>query len=95
MPFSSEQTRLFDLCYAKALSKEASEATNFVVIMYDMIDLLHKSPQSLVVRVPPIEMGVQPMNRNGKRINGGTMHKKGKTIHAVGFTRKLCGLIGL
>ncbi len=89
MPFSSEQKRLFDLCYAKALSKEESEATNLVVIMYDMIDLLHTSQQSFVVRVP---MGVHPMNRNGKCINGGTMHKKGKTIHAVGLTRKCAAL---
>ncbi len=91
MPFSSEQKRLFDLFYAKALPKEESEAANLVVIMYEMIALLHKSQQSSVARVPPKEMGVHPMNRNGKRINGGTMHKKGKTIHAVGLTRTLCG----
>ena len=91
MPFSGEQKRLFDRCYAKAISMDESEATNLVVIMYHMIDLLKKSQQSFLVRVPPKEMGVHPMNRNGKRINGGTMHKKGRTIHSVGFTTKLCG----
>ncbi len=47
MPFSSDEKRLFDVCYAKALSMDESEDAKLVLIMSDMIDLLHKSQQSI------------------------------------------------
>ncbi len=55
MPFSSEEMRLFDACYAKALSTGESEGTKLVAMMHDMVDLLHRSQQPFVVRAPPKE----------------------------------------
>ena len=89
MPFTKNQETAFATRYNSCLS--CKDTTQLVSMIYSLIEQLHAADEAYIVRLPPHHMGIHPKNRSGKKMIDKTMQKKGRTIHAVGFTFKLCG----
>ena len=79
----------FDVLYGKAVGMK--DAEKLVQLMYQMIAILKANDIAYETEIPPMNMGVHPSNRTGKKIVGLNMQKKGLKIVKVGFRKELCG----
>ena len=56
-----------------------------------VLEILERVELSYRTKVHSKHMGIHPKNRNGKKMNYMSMHKKGSKVFNVGFRLSLCG----
>jgi len=68
-----------------------TEDAKIVILVFQMLGLLGDAGEAFEAEMNPKQMGIHPKNRNGKKMQHASMHKKGMKFYTVGFRLQLCG----